>query len=119
MSTEDNKALLRRYIDSVFNGDNADAVTDLFADSYVGRANGAEIDRDAIPSAAEHWRSTGLETRTTIEDLIALGEKVVARLAIRASRNGGAEERFTRIVIFRVAGGKFVESWAEGVTPPA
>jgi predicted ester cyclase len=57
---------------------------------------------------------------STIEDLIAEGDKVVARWRSRATHRGdymgiapsGKEVEFTGISIYRIEGNKIAESWS-------
>ena len=57
----------------------------------------------------------------TVEDLIAEGDKVVARLTASGAQQGvfmgisptGKRTTVTAIDIIRIAGGKFVEHWLE------
>lgn len=61
------------------------------------------------------------DTHFMVEDMIAEGDKVVARLTIHATQRGafmslpptGKHVTFTGIDIIRIAGGKLVERWAE------
>jgi len=59
--------------------------------------------------------------RHTIEDMIAEGDKVVARMTVQGTHKGdflgvpasGKEVVFTNICIFRITSGKIMESWQE------
>jgi predicted ester cyclase len=58
--------------------------------------------------------------RSTIEDLIAEGDKVVARWTSHATHQGeymgisptGEEVEFTGISVYRIEAGKIAESWS-------
>lgn len=60
------------------------------------------------------------DLRIHIEDLIAEGDKVVARMTFRGTHRGplrgiaptGRQIRFTAIRIYRIANGKIIETWA-------
>ncbi|HWU37535.1 MAG TPA: ester cyclase, partial [Candidatus Acidoferrum sp.] len=60
----------------------------------------------------------------TIEELIAEGDKVVARLTYRGTHRGhlfgivptGRQVVYSGIAIFRIAGGKIVDGWVIGDT---
>jgi predicted ester cyclase len=69
------------------------------------------------------WYPTAFaEQRAVVEDVVASGDRVVARYTIRSTYRGGfldlpAHEqpvRETGIIIFRLAGGRVAESWYEG-----
>jgi len=61
------------------------------------------------------------DTHFTVGDMIAEGDRVVARLSVSATQHGafmglpptGKHVRFTGIDIIRIAGGKLVEHWGE------
>src|SRR5829696_9398654 len=110
MSVEENKDLVRREQEELWNhtGD-LDAAEELFA------ADQAEAARQ---EAAEFRRGFP-EVTSTIEDLIAEGDKVVARWRSCATHQGeymgiapsGKEVEFTGISFYRIEGGKIAQSW--------
>jgi predicted ester cyclase len=110
MSAEENKAVVRREQEELWNhtGD-LDAAEELFA---AGQA-------EAAKQEAADFRRGFPDVVSTIEDLIAEGDKVVARWRSRATHRGdylgtpptGKEVKFTGISIYRLEGNKIVESW--------
>jgi predicted ester cyclase len=110
MSAEANKAVVRREQEELWNhtGD-LDAAEDLFA---AGQA-------EAAKQEAAHFRRGFPDVISTIEDLIAEGDKVVARWRSRATHQGnymgipptGNEVEFTGISFYRIEGGKIAQSW--------
>jgi predicted ester cyclase len=110
MSAEENKAVVRREQEELWNhtGD-LDAAEELFA---AGQA-------EAAKQGAADFRRGFPDVVSTIEDLIAEGDKVVARWRSRATHRGdylgtpptGKEVEFTGISIYRLEGDKIVESW--------
>ncbi len=121
MSTEVNKASMRRFYDEVFNKKNRAAI-DEFIDPH-------QVDHAAppgTPGGLEGARQTVTMYLTafpdlyfTVEDLIAEGDKVVARLTVRGTQQGvfmgipptGKHVTVTAIDINCFAGGKSVEHW--------
>jgi predicted ester cyclase len=110
MSVEENKALVRREQEELWNHTgNLDAAQELFAPNYA----------DAARQEAEDFRRGFPDVVSTIEDLIAEGDKVVARWRSRATHQGeymgippsGEEVEFTGISVYRIEGGKIAESW--------
>jgi hypothetical protein len=111
MSVKANRQLISGLIDEVWNQHDAAA---------VGRYFGPGL-REEV---AEHQRQllTGFpDLRVTVEDgLIADGELVVARLTLTGTHRGvfagraatGRVVSWSSIRIYRVAGGKVVETWA-------
>jgi predicted ester cyclase len=111
MSAEENKTLVRREQEELWNhsGD-LDAAEELFA---TGEA-------EAAKQQAADFRRSFPDVTSTIEDLIAEGDKVVARWRSRATHQGdymgiapsGKEVEFTGISIYRIEGNKIAESWS-------
>jgi predicted ester cyclase len=110
MSAEENKALVRREQEELWNHTgNLDAAEDLFATEQAGAARQEAADfRQGFPDVV-----------STIEDLIAEGDKMVARWRARAAHQGeymglppsGKEVEFTGISAYRIEGNKIAESW--------
>jgi steroid delta-isomerase-like uncharacterized protein len=110
MSAEENKTLVRREQQELWNhtGD-LDAAEELFA---AGQA-------EAAKQEAADFRRGFPDVISTIEDLIAEGDKVVARWRSRATHRGeymgtpqsGKEVEFTGISFYRMEEGKIAESW--------
>lgn len=126
MSTEGNKALVRRWLEEGYNQGNVAVVDELVAPEYVnrsaphGQAAGLEGERQYITMI----RAAFPDFCLAIEDQIAEGDKVVTRLTASGTYQGGVEDipatatvgqrvRVTEILIHRLAGGKVVEGWIE------
>ncbi len=110
MSTEENKALVRREQEELWNHTGAlDAAHELFA---PGQA-------EAARQEAADFRQGFPDVVSVIEDLIAEGDMVAARWSSRATHLGeyagvsptGNEVEFTGISVYRIAGGRIAESW--------
>jgi len=110
MSAEENKAVVRREQEELWNHTgNLDAADELFAPDSV----------EAATQEAADFRRGFPDVVSTIEDLIAEGDKVVARWRSRATHRGeymgitptGNEVEFTGISVYRIEGGKIAESW--------
>jgi predicted ester cyclase len=110
MSAEENKTLVRREQEELWNhsGD-LDAAEELFA---TGEA-------EAAKQQAADFRRGFPDVTSTIEDLIAEGDKVVARWRSRATHQGdymgipptGKAVEFTGISFYRIEGNKIAQSW--------
>ncbi len=102
---------------------NIDAVDAYIAPDFIshnlppGQAHGPE----GIKQALRGLHSAFPDLDATLDDLIAEGDKVVARYTIRGTHAGlflgiaGTGKRVTlaAIGIYRLADGKFVESWVQ------
>ncbi len=126
MSTEENKALVRRYYEecNAIKGNPAKVramVDEFFAPDFVGHA---PVSGDMNFEKHKQYRVnqyTALpDLNWIVDDMIAEGDKVVARAAVRGTHKGeyrgiAATERSVSVPgvdIFRIAGGKFVELWS-------
>jgi steroid delta-isomerase-like uncharacterized protein len=123
VSAEENKALVRRSFEEVFNQGNLDAVEELFAPDYVlhDPTSPEEIrGTEGMRGYVSMYRTAFPDLQQTIEDQIAEGEKVATRLTGRGTHQGelvgipptGNRVEAPGIVIDRITGGKIAESWA-------
>jgi steroid delta-isomerase-like uncharacterized protein len=122
MSTEEHKALVRRFDEEVWNGRNLSRVDELFADNHIFRAAGSPpLDREGHRQMIAHFQDAFPDGRNTSEELLAEGDKVVQRWTFRGTHQGafqgipptGRPVTLTGISIWRVDGGTIVESWHE------
>lgn len=110
MSLEENRELVRREQEELWNHTgNLDAAEELFATEQA----------EAARQEAAEFRRGFPDVVSTIEDLLAEGDKVVARWRARATHQGeyvgvpptGKEVAFTGISVYRIEAGKIAESW--------
>jgi steroid delta-isomerase-like uncharacterized protein len=122
MSIEDNKNLVRRYQEA-YNAEDYAALAEVLA-ADVHTPNIARVMPPGLEGAIAVHKTTLLgmpDYRTIIEDLIAEGDKVVARVTITGTHTGdfwgvpatGRRINLTAIYIVRIADGKIVEHWGE------
>jgi steroid delta-isomerase-like uncharacterized protein len=121
MSTEENKALIRRFYAAIDRGDIA-ALDELMAADYINHAPPpfpVSAGREGVKEAFRlFWTAT--PGYHTIDDQIAEGDKVVTRLTAHGTHEGdlpgaprtGRPLEMTAIAIHRIADGKIVEHWA-------
>ena len=124
MSTEENKALVRRLVEEVWNQghlvvfDELYAPTFLFHDPVLPRIRTREDDKRWITETLNAYP----DLHMTIDDLIAEGDRVVVRVTARGTNTGaivgptphpatGKHVTMTAIAIARFANGQFVEIW--------
>src|SRR5262245_15438027 len=83
-----NKALVRRYIEEVLSANRMEKLDEMlgpdFADSTPGTP-GAETGPDVIRAAQGRIRALFPTVQYQIDDLVAEGDKVVARYTVRAA----------------------------------
>ena len=122
--SEENKELLRRWFEEVWNNGRSEAIEELFAEDGVahglGNVTGNELrgPQDFRPFH-QNFREAFPNIYVSVEDMIAEGDKVVARCLVRGRHLGdslgfAATEKpveFTGIAIVRIKDGKIVEAW--------
>jgi steroid delta-isomerase-like uncharacterized protein len=124
MSTEENKALVRRLIEEVWNQGNLAIFNELYAPDFIFHDPGLphvrtrEEDKQWIAGILKAFP----DFQITIEDLIAEEDQVVVRLTGRGTNTGdilapsphpatGKHVTITGNAIARIANGQFVEIW--------
>jgi predicted ester cyclase len=124
MSSEENKALIRRYVDAIDGNDSSDwSILDEYIAEDVVVHNpplpGTTPDRDGIKQAAEMFRQA-TPGRHEIPLQVAEDDLVVSLIVGRGVHAGellgipatGKDVETEGIAIHRIAGGKIAESWA-------
>ena len=126
-SSEANKTVLRRLLEEVDKG-NLAIVDECYATEYFDHSpspiRGMAPGIEGVKSAFRLFQAAFPDTRHVIEDLIADGDKVVARLSVRGTHTGelmgllptGKEVTMTGIAIYRFENGKIIERWVEQST---
>ncbi len=138
MSTEENKAIIRRIIEEAFNKGNLAVVDDLMATNHVyHEPSGQEVNGpEGFKQMITTYRTAFPDLHLTIDDMVAEGDKVAFRFIFRGTHKGdlmgiaptGKQVTLTVTVISRFVGGKEVEAWENadslgmmqqmGVVPP-
>jgi predicted SnoaL-like aldol condensation-catalyzing enzyme len=110
MSTEQNKAVVRRFIEEILTNQNTALVDELFAPDYVNHLvpGGREGFKQFFPMLRSAYPDLKLNFK--IERLIAEGDYVVVRATMHYT-NAGKEATRSGLGEYRVANGKIVEDW--------
>jgi serine phosphatase RsbU (regulator of sigma subunit) len=122
VSTEENKAIFRRYVEEVFNGENVKLADEIFDRYLAHQPNGSTLERgpEDVKRFVGEFHEAFPNFQSTLEDQIAEGDKVMTRWRLRGTHQGefrgmaptGMEMEINGIGIFRFsAEGKVVESW--------
>ena len=122
--SEENKEVLRRWFEEVWNNGRADVIEELFDEN--GIAHGLSDDpskpikgpRDYRPFYTI-FREAFPNLKIVIEDMVAEGDRVAARCSARGKHEGELRGRaatqapveFTGMTIVRIENGKIVEAW--------
>jgi steroid delta-isomerase-like uncharacterized protein len=123
MSIEENKALVRRWVEEVWNQGRLDVLDELYTPDWVGHfpVSGELHGSAAHKQLGERFRQAFPEARYVVADLVAEGDRVVLRYSARGTHRGslhgeaptGREVVQTGINIYRVADGRLAEQWAQ------
>ena len=121
---EQNKALIRRWFEEVWNKGRADAIPELFAAEGVAHglsddaANPLRGPAGFLPFHTQ-FRGAFPNIEVVVEDQIAEGDMVATRCSVRGKHTGDslgfaatqAPVEFTGVTITRIKDGKIVEAW--------
>jgi len=123
MSTEVNKTNVRRFYEEVFNKRNRSAIDQFIDLNQVDHAAppGTPGGLAGAKQTITMYLTAFPDLHFTVEDIIAEGDKLVARLTVQGTQKGefmsipptGKYVKSTAIDINRFADGKSVEHWLE------
>ena len=122
MSTEQNKSIVRRWIEEGWNKGNVGAVDQFYAADVIQHDSSSPA---PVTSSAALKQYVGVfltampDLHFTIDDLLAEGDKVLWRFTARGTQTGalmnlpptGKTGESTGMALFRLADGKIAEVW--------
>jgi predicted ester cyclase len=124
VSAEDNKALVRRFVDEVQSGGNIDLIDDICSPGFVNHSAppGIPADREGIKILTAMFGGAFPDSHFTIGDMVAEGDKVATRKTFHGTHEGefmgippsGRAVSMGLIDIVRVSEGRVVEHWVVG-----
>ena len=122
--SDENKTLMRRWFEEVWNRGRAEAIDELFAEDGVahgleGTAGGELRGPADFRAFHQRFRESFPDIEVVVEDLIAEGDKVAALCTVRGRHRGdtlgfAATEQaveFTGMTLVRVRDGQIIEAW--------
>jgi len=122
--SQEHKVIFRRIYDEVFNQGILATVDELVAEEVIEHAPGPTQGpgREGFKHFVLSFRRAFPDLRITVEDLIAEGDRAVARITIRGTHHGdfmgiaptGRAICITETNILRFQEGKIVEHWGNG-----
>ena len=123
MSAEENKAVVRRMLDELFNKGNLDFAAEIIAPDFVEHdpnmpeeLHGPEEFKGYVAT----YRSAFSDIHIAVEDQVAEGDKVATRWMGTGTHDGelmgmaptGRPVRVAGMDVSRITGGKIAESWS-------
>src|SRR5262249_25693609 len=114
MTLEQNKSLIRRYYEEMWNGWNYALADELLADNFLFRGSlGVSVQgRDGFRDYTRTVQRAFPDFHNHIEEMVAEGDRVVARLTYSGTHRGelfgvsptGRHVSYAGVAIFRIAG---------------
>ena len=128
VSLEDNKAVVRRHYEELFNNRNLDIAAEITAADYIEHgvaplrsSRGQAADPVESLKGTVRWLTSAFpDLRIEVDDMIAEGDKVLAYITMRGTHRGefqgleptGRTFEAKAMHLFRIRDGKAVEHWA-------
>ncbi len=123
MSVEENKTLVRRFINEVYAAGNADRAGEFISDGIVDHSPfpGAEPTLDGFKKGLKEWLTAFSDRKVTIDLMVGEGDLVAVRSTETGRHTGplmgnpatGKSAKLTGVDIHRIQGGKIVEHWGD------
>jgi predicted ester cyclase len=121
-TTEENKALLRRYYQEAWQEGRVEVLAELFSPAFIDHhpdQRPPTVGNDHPREIAQEFRAALPDLQITVEDLIAVDDKGVGRVIVSGTDRGGfmgaapsgRRVSVSAIDIVRIAGGQAVEHW--------
>lgn len=122
MSTEQNKTVVRRWIEEGWNKGNLAVIDEVYAADVVQHDPGSPMPVNssaALKGYVGAYLAAFPDLKFTIDDLVAEGDKVVWRFNSHGTQTGalgpipptGKTGNITGLVLFRLSNGKIAEVW--------
>ena len=118
---EDNKAIIQKFTEELWHNHNLDIIDALFhEDAIIHSPFSIKQGSLTMRQAAEKWLESFPDLEIVINDLIAEGDKVVARWQAQGTHTGGffdtvpthKEVTFSGVTTFEIKSGRVAEYWA-------
>jgi steroid delta-isomerase-like uncharacterized protein len=118
MSVQENKALVRRFVEEFWNQGNLATADKLMAiDATIQMPTGEVVNPEELKRFAATWRESFPDWHSTFEELIAEGDRVAERWTGRGTHRGelqgipptGKSVQVPGSVFYRITGDKIVE----------
>ncbi|MDQ3912231.1 MAG: ester cyclase [Actinomycetota bacterium] len=122
--SEENKTLVRRFVDEVQSRGNIDLIDELCSPEFINHSSppGMPADCEGVKLVTSMFRQAFPDSYFTVEDMISEGDKVVTRKTFHGTHEGefmgipptGRPVSIGLIDIVRIADGRVVEHWSIG-----
>jgi predicted ester cyclase len=114
MSTESNKAVIRRGFEEGINQGNLSVFDELVAPTYVNHTFPAPVTGpDAMKGAVQAFKTGFPDMQITLEDVLAEGDRVATRGYFNGIPATGKAIKVNYSDVWRLEDGKPVENWVQ------
>lgn len=121
MPAEENKAVIRRAYEELWNGRNVDVVDEIVAEDFLNHAAppGRQRGRQGLKDVVRMFEAAFPDFRYEVEDAISEGEKIAVRDVFTGTHRGdfmgipatGNRVTMQAIHIYRFSAGRLAEHW--------
>ena len=119
MSTEQNKSIVRRYIEEAWNKGNVSIMDELMTADYARYTPGGVLDRASQKQRINGFRAAFPDLHLNIKDMLAERDRVMFRVTVTGTHQNpfqgippaGQQVSVEGIDVARLSGGKIVEQW--------
>lgn len=119
MSTATHKAIVRRYIEQILNEQRFDLAEEFLAENIKLHGSGSPSGLEVVKEWFATFATAFPDGYTTIEDMVAEEDRVVARTTFNGTHQAeiegipatGKTVSMPGIAIFRMDNGKIAEGW--------
>jgi len=119
LSTATHKAIVRRYIEQVLNEQRHDLAEEFLAENIELHGSGIPPGLEVVKQWFATFAAAFPDGHTVIEDVVAEGDRVVARTTFNGTHQAeiegisatGKKVSMPGITIFRLDNGKIAEGW--------
>jgi steroid delta-isomerase-like uncharacterized protein len=121
MPNAENKAVVRRAYEELWNGRNVALVDELVAEDFLNHAAppGRQRGREGLKDVIRTFDAAFPDFRYEVEDVISEGDRVAVRDVFRGTHEGdfmgipstGNRVEMQAIHIYRLEGGRLAEHW--------
>jgi steroid delta-isomerase-like uncharacterized protein len=119
MSTETNRATVRRYLEQVIGKGRVDLIDEFMVEDITLHGTGLPTGIPALGQWVATMASAFPDRQLTVDDMVAEGDRVVVRTTTTGTHQGqiegipatGKAINQPAITIFQLANGKIVQGW--------
>jgi predicted ester cyclase len=126
MGEDEKEAVVRRFYEELWNEWRLELVEELVSESirFRGSLGAVREGREELTSYVESVRAAFPDWHNQIDEVVAVGDRVVTRMTWSGSHRGplgdieptGARVEYVGAAFFRLAGGRIEEAWVVGDT---